>query len=236
MEERSRGLGRRDKDGQAAAEDTVDDGASQSQASNEQAVKAAAGSPNPGRRLSRDRAVMGAETPGHDGDEQPEEEEPRDVIENRDQILEALNHLRQIVSSCKDGHKENVSNTGGNRRLIVNALQYVSLAGTTFASLREQTISRIQSCPHPHFVVLLKQTTTLKYSGVYITNTSLGVLVKLTGDGPQAIHEDYINRCYKYDSAGKQWSQLPSHKLTLTTDAVTVNVKPNQLFMQKLHH
>lgn len=99
------------------------------------------------------------------------------------------------------------------------------LAGGAHEPARNDAIHAIQSCEHNHYIILLKQTTMLKYSAVYLCDLHEGILVKITGDGPDVITSKQISQCYKYDSAGKQWSLLPSNKLTLTTDAITYNVK-----------
>lgn len=124
--------------------------------------------------------------------------------------------------------------TSSNKKLIMNALQYLCLAGNTHDQMRNDAVSKVTQCTHNHFVVLLKQTTTLKYSGIYISNISHGILYKLVGEGPDFILDKYILQYFKYDSAGKQWSLLPSQKLTLTTDAVTLNSKRNAQSVNKL--
>jgi len=138
------------------------------------------------------------------------------------------------------------SGTISNRKLIVNALTYVSLAGTPHEETRTAALEVLKHSQAQHFYVALKR---FKFVGLYVpmisgaseplpgpdpsvqeetSSQSTGAAsttpkaVRIFGDGPLHLSDAVIEAYFKYDSAGKQWKPVHAYGLNPSIDAVNI--------------
>ncbi|RNA31308.1 patronin isoform X5 [Brachionus plicatilis] len=106
-----------------------------------------------------------------------------------------------------------------NKSTIINSLNQLVLAGTVNAQLRKQ---EIEGSDARHFVILFRDYH-LQYRGVYFYTSEADYIEKIVGQGPARISEDMIEKYYKYNSGGKQFSPVQTKHLSIQCDGVTIH-------------
>ena len=106
---------------------------------------------------------------------------------------------------------------------MINAVSYVLLAGASMAAARASVVAELKSSPGDHFLLLLKQEPSITFKALYLCNLDTQQAMRLQGDGPDLLDGTMIHLYYKYDSAAKQFKEIPSERLTPTTAAVVLH-------------
>ncbi|CAF0704892.1 unnamed protein product [Brachionus calyciflorus] len=131
-----------------------------------------------------------------------------------------LNNINEADYSGPKLYKRLTGKT--NKSTIINSLNQLVLAGTVNAQLRKQVIEEIESSDARHFVILFRDYH-LQYRGVYSYTSETDYIEKIVGQGPQRISEDMIEKYYKYNSGGKQFSPVQTKHLSIQCDALTIH-------------
>jgi hypothetical protein len=133
------------------------------------------------------------------------------------------NNINNINEAEYSGPKLYKRLTGKSNKLtIINSLNQLVLAGVVNANVRKQVIEEIEMSEARHFVILFRDYH-LQYRGVYSYTTETDFIEKVIGTGPQKISEDMIEKYYKYNSGGKQFSPVPTKHFSVQCDAVTIH-------------
>lgn len=88
--------------------------------------------------------------------------------------------------------------------------------------LRKQVLDEIEASDARHFIILFRDYH-LQYRGVYSYLAETDYIEKIFGQGPSKITEDMIEKYYKYNSGGKQFSPVTTKHLSIQCDAITIH-------------
>ncbi|KAH9418656.1 hypothetical protein DERP_003982 [Dermatophagoides pteronyssinus] len=115
-----------------------------------------------------------------------------------------------------------------NKALILNAINVV-LAGTVNADTNRRVTEVINKCDSKYYLILFRNSG-LQYRAIYSYNPEREEVNKLDGIGPKTVHNDMIDKFYKYNSGTKSFTAIQTKHLCVTIDAFTIH---NHLWMSK---
>ena len=110
-----------------------------------------------------------------------------------------------------------------NRKLLINAINHVLLAGEVNSSLRTQVVNELKQAPGEHFLLYVnKHGGGVKLKAIYIWDIIEQIALLLYGDGPAEIKKDQFKLLYKYNTSKKQFDLLIAQKFSRNVDAFTL--------------
>jgi hypothetical protein len=125
-----------------------------------------------------------------------------------------------------------------NVQQVKNAVNNVCLAGSHHDAARQEALQLLDDCvshgvPHPtidrrlpvsQFVILLFQSKSLAFRGIYATSPLMEDYLRVYGRGPKTLPRDLIVEAYmKYSSSSRSFVSIPTKSLTSTTDAISID-------------
>ena len=119
-----------------------------------------------------------------------------------------------------------------NRKIVKNALCAVCLGGDVNRTLREQVIGALENSEEANFVIVFKGTLGRQdFAALYSHDLLNGVLVKVVGHTqyPTQISPSQIHASYRYDSSSREFRPLPQRRLTIGTDAVSIQLRRDKM-------
>ncbi|XP_046917022.2 calmodulin-regulated spectrin-associated protein patronin isoform X3 [Dermatophagoides farinae] len=115
-----------------------------------------------------------------------------------------------------------------NKALILNAINVV-LAGAVNSDTNRRVTEVINKCDSKYYLILFRNSG-LQYRAIYSYNPEREEVTKLDGIGPKIVHNDMIDKFYKYNSGTKSFTAIQTKHLCVTIDAFTIH---NHLWMSK---
>lgn len=115
-----------------------------------------------------------------------------------------------------------------NRKIVKTALAAICLSGEVNKGLKEQVIEALENSGEANFVIVFKGTLGRQdFAALYSHDLLHGVLVKVVGPSqyPCQILPSQIHASYRYDSSSREFRPLPQRRLTLGTDAVSIQLR-----------
>ncbi|CAN0431422.1 unnamed protein product, partial [Phaeothamnion confervicola] len=114
-----------------------------------------------------------------------------------------------------------------NRKLVRNALAMVCLAGAHVEEQKLRALEVLDGHGGAHFVILLAESKTLAFRGLYALDPHEGTTHKVFGVGPHYLPADQASlhfcawlvggtRFYKYNSAAREFRQVASRSFSVT--------------------
>ncbi|GAB6019537.1 hypothetical protein CHUAL_001111 [Chamberlinius hualienensis] len=108
-----------------------------------------------------------------------------------------------------------------NRGIIVNAINTV-LAGAVNEDVKRHVLDEIQMSESKHFLILFRDAG-CQFRGLYSYSPEKEEVIKLFGTGPKQVNERMIDKFYKYNCGGRNFTHIQTKHLTVTMDAFTIH-------------
>ncbi|KAK3087075.1 hypothetical protein FSP39_001312 [Pinctada imbricata] len=110
-----------------------------------------------------------------------------------------------------------------NRHIIINSITQCILAGPVNADQKNKVLEELAKSDAKHFVILFRDHS-CQYRSLYSFDPDMEEAHKIHGVGPKQLTNKMIERFYKYNSGGKNFSEVTSTKhLSVSIDAVVIH-------------
>ncbi|RDD38387.1 Calmodulin-regulated spectrin-associated protein 2 [Trichoplax sp. H2] len=110
-----------------------------------------------------------------------------------------------------------------NKKVLINALEYVCLAGTVNKDQREHALSAMEESDASIFMVLFRDQNGSKFRGLYAFFHDIEEAEKIFGTGPRLVLPNMIEKSFKYYTGAKQFREIPSKVLSVSVDAFSIH-------------
>lgn len=109
-----------------------------------------------------------------------------------------------------------------NRHIIINAISHCCLAGSVNTEQKNKVLEEIAKSNAKHFIILFRDSS-CGYRGLYGFDPDTEDCWKIIGVGPRTVHNDMVEKYFKYNSGAKSFSEVSSTKhISVSIDAVSL--------------